>query len=161
MFLFCSTAVCRKRIHVIIFTCSFCIRGRWKKDREQMEVKVSMRRLRLCGFYLPEKERLQPGPLWSNLSRQHINYKAGLGCHLLQTGQILIERSRYKKHLRFVSFLWNVTHAEWEKMLWIIINSRGARHAGVCRPHQWLQKTQGLVIACHPENHMRCLQNLE
>ena len=78
---------------------------------------------------LPEKERLSSGPLWSNLLRQHINYKSGLWCHLLQTGQILIERSRYKKHRSFVSFHCNVTHAEWEEMRWIIISRHSVQES--------------------------------
>lgn len=131
MFLCSRTAVHRKSIHVIIFKCSFYVGGRWSKGWEQLKVKVSRRRLCLCGFYLPEKKRLSSGPLWSNLLRQHINYAARLGCHLLQTGQILIERCRYKKHLWFVSFLWNVTHTEWEEMLWIIINSHSVQHTGL------------------------------
>lgn len=114
---------------------------------EQLEVKVSMRRRRLCGFYLSEKERLSFGPMWSNLLRQHINYTARLGCHLLQTGQIPIERSRYKKHLRFVYFLWNVTHTEWEDMLWIITNSQpqcaARRTLDVC--------SSSVMLVCHTE----------
>lgn len=110
------------------------------------------------GFYLPEKKRLCSGPLWSNLLRQHINYTARLGCHLLQTGQILIERSRYKKHLRFVSFLCNVTHTEWEEVLWIIINSHSVLHAGMCGPHQWLQRRQSLVVGnMSSKNHNTAL----
>ncbi len=106
----CScTAVYRKSFHVIIFKCSFYVWGRWSKGWEQLKVKVSRRRLCLYGFYLPEKERLSSGPLSSNLLRQHINYTTRLGCHLLQTGHILIERCRYKKHLWFVSFLWTLS----------------------------------------------------
>ncbi len=94
-----------------------------------------------------KRKRLCSGPQWSNLLRQHINYRAGLGCHLLQTGQIPIERSGYKKHLWFVSFLWNVTHTEWEEMVWIIINSGSVQHRGLS-PHQWVQKSRSLVMAC-------------
>lgn len=50
---------------------------------------------------LPETGELSSSsrPQCSNLLRQHINYPDRLWCHLLQTGQNLIERSGYKKHL--------------------------------------------------------------
>lgn len=55
-----------------LFKCTFCVLGleRWRKC---VEVKVSIRSLSLCGFHLPEKEKLSSGPLWGNLLRQHIN----------------------------------------------------------------------------------------
>lgn len=44
------------------------------------------------------------GPMWSNLLSQHRHYTARHGCQLLQTGQILIKRSGYKKNPWFVCF---------------------------------------------------------
>lgn len=50
-------------------------------------------------------------PMWSNLLSQHRRYPARLGCQLLQTGQILIKRSGYKRNPWFVCvcffFFWN------------------------------------------------------